>query len=247
MEAHLNAEHFVFADLEEMSHMAATIFSCVARTAVATSGRFTVALSGGSTPRRLYVLLGTEYRGQVPWDRVDFFWVDERCVPPDDKESNYGMARGLMLSNLAVPGSHIHMIECGDDPALAALRYEAEVRKCLGQGEVPSFDLVVLGLGQDGHTASLFPGAESLHEKERLALPVYGGDPEGWRVTLTLPVLNNARNVLFLVSGGGKAEIVRSILEDPAARFSYPAGLVSPLQGNCTWLLDAAAAKGLSR
>lgn len=243
----MNAEYFVFADLEEMSHMAATIFSCAARTAIATTGRFTVAISGGSTPRRLYVLLGTEYRDKIPWDRVEFFWVDERCVPAEHEESNYGMAYGIMLSNLPVPGTRIHPIDCAQDPEQAALKYEAEIRKCLGSDGTPSFDLVILGVGADGHTASLFPGSEALSEKERLALPVHGGDPESWRVTLTLPVMNNAQNVLFLVSGGRKAGVVSGVLEDTEARARLPAGLVSPLQGNCTWLLDREAAEGLSR
>jgi 6-phosphogluconolactonase len=240
----VTSEFFVFSDLEDISHMAATIFSCIARTSVASQGVFRVAISGGNTPKRLFLLLGTEYREKVPWEKVEFFWVDERCVPKDHEESNYKSAYDLMLSKLSLPGTHIHMIECEDDPAEAALRYEAEIRKSFGTRDVPSFDFVLLGVGTDGHTASLFPGSEALTEKKRLALAVRGGKPDVWRVTLTLPVINNASQVLFLVAGPSKADVLGDILAGAGKKSKYPAGLVSPL-ANATWLIDKAAASRL--
>lgn len=240
----MTSEFFVFSDLEDISHMAATIFSCIARTAVASQGVFRVAISGGNTPKRLFLLLGTEYRDKIPWKKVELFWVDERCVPKDDEESNYKAAHDLMLSKLSLPGNHIHMIECEGDPEEAALRYEAEIRESFGTKDTPSFDLVLLGVGTDGHTASLFPGSEALRERKRLALAVRGGKPDVWRVTLTLPVINNASQVLFLVSGSSKADVLGDILGGAGKKGKYPAGMVSPL-ANATWLIDKAAASRL--
>jgi 6-phosphogluconolactonase len=246
MEGPVRGELLVFSDLEELSHMAASFLYCIAGTAIAYQGRFTLAISGGSTPKRLYFLLGTEYREKVQWDRVEVFWVDERCVPEDHEESNYENARELFLSNVPVKEGNIHRIRGELPPDQGALRYEEEIRACFGSQNIPAFDLIILGMGQDGHTASLFPGSSSLKETGRLALPVHLQRPETpERITLTLPVLNNAEHVLFLVSGPSKAGVIRDILEDEDKRDHYPAGLVNPTHGDLTWLIDREAASKL--
>lgn len=246
MEGLVKGELLVFSDLEELSHMAASFLSCIAGTSIASRGKFTVAISGGSTPKRLYFLLGTEYREKVQWDGVEVFWADERCVPAGHEESNYESARDLLLSNVPVKKGNIHRIRGELPPEQGALRYEEEIRACFGSPGIPVFDLIILGMGQDGHTASLFPGSGSLKETGRLAVPVHLQRPETpERITLTLPVLNNAAHVLFLVSGSLKADVIRDILEDKDKRNNYPAGLVSPAHGDLTWLIDREAASKL--
>jgi 6-phosphogluconolactonase len=236
-------ELFVFSDLEDLSHMAASFLTCIARTSIATQGRFTVALSGGSTPQRLYYLLGTEYRDRVQWDRVEVFWVDERCVPTGHEESNYEGIYDLLLSKVNVREEGIHRIRGEMEPSQGALRYENEIRGIFGAPGLPAFDLIILGVGQDGHTASLFPGSKSLKETERLAVTVLPEGPKTIeRITLTLPVLNNAAHVLFLASGPSKAAVLGDILEDEDKRDKYPAGLVNPVHGDLTWLIDREAA-----
>lgn len=246
MEGPVRGEILVFSDLEELSHMAASFLSCIAGTSIASQGRFTLAISGGSTPKRLYFLLGTEYREKVQWDRTEVFWVDERCVPAGLEESNYKSARELFLSKVPVKEGNIHRIRGEFPPEQEALRYEEEIRACFGSPGIPVFDLIILGMGQDGHTASLFPGSGPLKETGRLAVPVHLQRPETpERITLTLPVLNNAAHVLFLVSGPSKAGVIRDILEDKDKRDHYPAGLVNPAQGDLTWLIDREAASKL--
>lgn len=237
----MKGEFFIFSDLEELSHMAASFLACIARNAIDLNGRFTLALSGGSTPKRLYYLLGTEYSEKVRWDGVEVFWVDERCVPPEHEDSNYEGVRDLLLSKVDIKAQNIHRIRGEMEPAKGALRYEEELRGRFGPAGLPVFDLVILGVGQDGHTASLFPGSDSLKETGRLAVPVR---PEGLekteRITLTLPVLNNAAHLLFLAAGPSKADVIAAIFEDDKA--PYPAGLVSPVHGDLTWLIDKEAA-----
>ncbi len=236
----------VLSDLEALSIRAASIFVSASRNSIATKRRFAVAISGGSTPRRLYTLLGSEaYRDQVDWRYVHFFWADERCVPKDDEASNFRTAFDTFLSKIALPDKNIHRIKGEEDPDKAARDYEEEIRGFFGGSERPGFDLIILGMGEDGHTASLFPGSKSLGETVRLAIPVYLGEPSKNRITLTLPVLNNAVQILFLVAGPSKAGVLSEILGDGEKRKWFPAGLVRPAHGNMTWLIDQEAARKL--
>jgi 6-phosphogluconolactonase len=190
----------VLADREEISRAAAERFVTLAKD----NARLTVALSGGSTPRRLFeVLAEPAFCDRVPWAQVHLFWGDERCVPPEHSASNYRMAREALLDRISIPEENIHRIRGELHPAQAAALYEAEIENDLGTDR--AFDLVLLGMGTDGHTASLFPGSKALEERERKAIPVFAEHLGSWRVTMTLPVLNRARHVLFLVSGASKA------------------------------------------
>ena len=216
--------------------------------AVAERGRFTIALSGGSTPEKLYALLATNARGALPWDKVFFFWGDERHVPPDHPDSNYRMAEAAMLSKIPIPASNVFRVPTENpDAAAAAEAYEQTLRKFFGleQGQVPRFDLILLGMGPDGHTASLFPETPALREKSRLVVANWVEKLKASRITFTLPVLNAARRVMFLVSGTDKAAALRAVLEGDAPGEQYPAKLVRPTDGKVIWFVDRAAASEL--
>jgi 6-phosphogluconolactonase len=233
----------VLSDLETLSFRAASIFVSASRNSVATRKRFAVAISGGSTPRRLYRVLGSEaYRHQVDWQHVHLFWVDERCVPQEDEASNFKTAFDTFLSRVGLPDKNIHRIKGEEAPDKAARDYEEEIRRFFGGSERLGFDLIILGMGEDGHTASLFPGSKSLEEKVRLAIPVYLGEPKKGRITLTLPVLNSADQILLLVSGVSKAAVLSEILGDRRKKRGLPAGMIRPAHGNITWLIDQEAA-----
>jgi 6-phosphogluconolactonase len=219
----------------------------LSNTAVKSRGRFSVALSGGSTPRKLYQLLAEKpYQSQVPWKACHLFWGDERCVPPGDPDSNYRLAREALIQQVPVPTHHVHRIPVERGPISAA---EAYARTLIDFfcGTQARFDLVLLGMGQDGHVASLFPGSAALEERERLAVAVEADyqDTPADRVTLTLPAINAARQILFLVTGSAKAGIVRAVMEQPGA--GLPAQAVRPSAGELVWLLDAGAASLLGR
>jgi 6-phosphogluconolactonase len=236
----------VLSDLEALSLRAASVFVSASRNSIAAKKRFAVAISGGSTPKRLYTLLGSEaYRHQVDWQYVHFFWADERCVPKEDEASNFRTAFDTFLSKIALPDKNIHRIKGEEAPDKAARDYEKEIRRFFGESERSGFDLIILGVGEDGHTASLFPGSKSLEERVRLAIPVYLGEPSKNRITLTLPVLNNAVQILFLVAGPSKAGVLSEILGDRGKKKGFPAGLVRPAHGNMTWLIDQEAARKL--
>ncbi len=231
----------ILPDAAALAQEAAKRFLALAEAAVAERGRFAVALSGGSTPGALYRLLASPpYSSRLPWSRSHLFWGDERCVPPDDPGSSYRLVAETLLAGAPVPLGGIHRMTGEWEPERAAQDYERTLRAFFG-AELPRFDLVLLGLGKDGHTASLFPGAPALGETERWCVPAvaqYENRP-AHRLTLTLPVLNAARNILFLVSGAEKAAIVRTVLENPAAQL--PAQHIQPTAGELTWLLDAPA------
>jgi 6-phosphogluconolactonase len=236
----------VLSDLDAISHKAAEIFLNLSTNSLPAKESFAVALSGGSTPRRFYRLLGSApYRNQVGWRRIHFFWADERCVPREHEESNFKTVYDAFLSRVPVPEANIHRIRGEKSPDEAAREYDGAIKAFRGGTEIPVFDLIILGMGEDGHTASLFPGSEALREKKRLAVPVYKGGQEVHRVTLTLPILNNAFQVLFLVSGQSKSKVLSEILEGGEKRSGYPAGLVAPAHGKITWLIDREAAEKL--
>ncbi|MBX5450055.1 6-phosphogluconolactonase [Thermogemmatispora sp.] len=239
----------IYPDAESLSQEAARLVTRLAQEAIVTRGRFTLALAGGSTPRKLYSLLASEpYRSQIDWTRVEIFWSDERCVPPDHPESNYRMAHEVMLSKLPIPAANIHRMPAEQtDHQAAAESYSAELRRVFSTTGVPVFDLIQLGMGPEGHTASLFPHQQALHERERLVLPVSVPKPPPERLTFTPPVINAARHILFLVTGSDKAEAIRAVLEEEGAPDDYPARLVHAAAGEVTWLLDTAAAAALQR
>jgi len=234
---------------QELFEAAAELVASTASEAIAERGRFTIALSGGSTPKNLYNLLATNARSSLPWDRMFFFFGDERHVPPTDPESNYRMANEAMLSKVPVAPGNVFRVEAEKpDAGAAAAAYEQTLRKffALEAGQIPAFDLILLGMGPDGHTASLFPGTEALQEKSKLFVANWVEKLKTHRLTLTLPVLNAARCVAFLVSGTDKAPVLKSVLEGDAPGEQYPAKLVRPAQGKLIWLLDRAAASSLS-
>ncbi len=239
------AEVVIVPNAAALAEEAARRFAALAQAAVAARGRFGAALSGGSTPGALYRLLSAApYRARIPWAQVHLFWADERCVPPDDPGSNYRLVAETLLAGAPIPPENVHRVMGEWEPERAARAYEQAIRAFFG-GASPRFDLALLGLGKDGHTASLFPGADTLAETERLvvtAVAAYEGRP-AWRVTLTLPALNAARSVLFLVSGAEKAPVVQAILADGEEHL--PARRVRPIAGHLAWLLDAAAARSV--
>jgi 6-phosphogluconolactonase len=238
----------LFDDPDQLARGAGDEFARRARRAQDAGGRFAVALSGGSTPGRLYrTLAGPSFRDQVEWAAVHFFWGDERTVPPDHPDSNFAAAREALLSRVPVPPENIHRIKGEQsDPARAAADYEEELRRFfrLGPGGLPRFDLVLLGLGADGHTASLFPGSDALTEGRRLVVAPWVEKLDTHRVTLTCPVLNNAACILFLVTGVRKAATLRRVLEGPRDP-RYPAQRVRPHDGELLWYVDRAAAREL--
>ena len=234
---------------QELFEAAAEVVVHTAKDAVEQRGRFTIALSGGSTPKSLFNLLATNARTVLPWDRMFFFWGDERHVPPTDPESNYRMAEEAMLSKIPVAAGNVFRIPAENpDASAAADAYEQTLRKFfqLGPGEVPIFDLILLGMGPDGHTASLFPGSAGLQEKTRLVIANWVDKLKTSRLTLTLPVLNAARCVAFLVSGTDKAAVLKTVLEEDAPAEQYPSKLIRPNNGKLIWLVDRAAASDLS-
>lgn len=236
---------FVYADAAELARGAARRFVDWAWQSIAKDGHFYVALSGGSTPRELYRLLATpEFRTQIDWPRVHLFWGDERAVPPENIESNYGMVRREMLLRVPIPGSNVHRMEA-EDPNIgrAAQKYEAELRKFLPLDDhgFPRFHVILLGLGPEGHTASLFPGASLLRDTSRWVSTPMVAKLGARRMTLTLPVLEAAHRVAFLVSGAEKASILHQVLcghsEPP-----LPAQMVKPREGERLFLIDQPAA-----
>lgn len=235
------SEFYVVADPRSLAEVAAARVTALATRAVAQRGRFVWALAGGSTPKSTYELLAERQPHESPdWAKVEFFFGDERCVPPDQVESNYRMARETLLDHLDICSRRVHRIRGELAPPEAAASYEKELERTLG--EEGRFDLVTLGLGADGHTASLFPGTSAVQENERQVVAVYVEKLDSWRVTLTLPVINRARHVLFLVSGPEKAQALARV----RAGETLPAGMVRPEAGTLTWLADQEAAAASS-
>ena len=234
---------------QDVFHAAAEEVVRAANEAVAERGRFVIALSGGSTPKNLYTLLATNARAALPWAQMFFFWSDERHVPPTDPDSNYRMAQEAMLSKVPVPANNVFRVPAEKpDAADAALAYERILLQFfpLPAGEIPRFDVILLGLGPDGHTASLFPETAALEEKSRLVVANWVEKLKTYRITFTVPLLNAARCVGFLVSGAEKASTLHEVLEGDAPGNRYPAKLVRPAEGKLIWFVDRAAASELS-
>ena len=240
----IDPEIKVFPDPAAVAQEAADRFVGLAEASIALAERFTVALSGGSTPLKMFdVLTRDPHKSAVDWARVEVFFADERCVPPDHPESNYRAAREGMLAKLPIPGDNIYRMRGEIDPNEAAKEYGLMLKEKFGDNG--GLDLVLLGMGADGHTASLFPGTPALSEtKHRCVAQFVERSTTGpsWRVTLTAPFINRARDVLFLVTGAEKAARLSEVLEGPKDPQRLPAQLIAPAQGKLSWLLDAAAA-----
>lgn len=237
------SDRVILPDAAALAQAAADRFVSQARSAIAANGRFTVALSGGSTPKAMLARLVDQ---PIEWARVHVFWGDERCVPPDHADSNYRMACDALLNHVPILPANVHRLAGEIDPALAARQYEAELRRVFGAVDWPRFDLIWLGLGTDAHTASLFPGTGAIHEQQRWVVGHFVEKLQAYRLTLTPPVINHAEHVIFLVAGADKAAALQSVLSrapiDPA---QFPAQLVHPVAGSLTWLIDQAAAARL--
>jgi 6-phosphogluconolactonase len=226
---------------------AAQFFASIAAAAVEARGMARIAVSGGTTPKGMFGMLANRdlpYFTQVPWDRLHLFFVDERCVPPTDVESNYRMTRLAMLDHVPLPAAQVYRMEGELDPAEAATRYEATIRNAfhIDGAEIPAFDLLLLGMGDDGHTASLFPHTDALREVKRIVVANHVPQKDTWRITLTWPVINHAREVAFLIEGAGKAQVLDDVLLGTYDPESKPSQLIRPASGWLTYLLDAPAA-----
>ena len=242
-------EIWLCRDPEEVSQRSAALFVRLAHEAVLSTGYFAVALSGGSTPKALYTLLiSDQFRSQVPWQHVHLFWGDERCVPPDHPESNYRMVREALLDQAPIPAQNIHRMSAEQaDHTSAAAVYEQTLRGFfeVAAGELPCFHLILLGMGEDGHTASLFPGTTALAETKRLVVANYVEKLGTHRLTLTVPVINHAANVAFMITGSAKAPVLKKVLEGEHDPQQFPSQLIRPKKGQLVFIVDRAAAKEL--
>lgn len=239
----------VFPDPDTLAVAGAELFCELGGEAIGQRGRFAVALAGGSTPRAMFQLLAVEpHRSAIDWSTLQVFWSDERAVPPDDAQSNYRMAREALLERVPVPPGQIHRMPA-DTASLtaAAAEYAAEIQDVLGNGpaDAPWFDLIMLGMGDDGHTASLFPETEALDAHDRIVAPNYVPKLDAHRMTFTPKLINAAANVLFLIAGTGKAGALQAVLEGPRQPRRYPSQLVAPRDGALYWYIDRAAASKL--
>jgi len=244
----LKIVYSVEPDAAALARRAAKYFAEKCAAAAAASGRVRIAISGGSTPKAAFGLLADAaqpWRAQMPWEKLDLWWVDERCVPPDNADSNYRMTREALLSKVPLKSEQVHRMEGELDPSDTAARYELELRNGFGLKDagLPRFDLLELGMGPDGHTASLFPHTAALDEKNRLVTANHVETvKDSWRVTLTQPVINNASDVFFLIGGADKAQILKEVLLGPRDPKRLPSQSIAPASGILTLLLDKAAA-----
>ena len=243
----LQIKYYVEPDAQALARRAAQYFVEMAGEAVAGRGRARIAISGGSTPKATFQLLADPdqpWRSRMPWENLDLYWVDERAVPPEAAESNYRMTREALLDHVPLHPEQIHRIEGELEPELAAARYETELRNTfrLEGAEFPRFDLVALGMGDDGHTASLFPHTEAIHEVSRLVTANHVPQKDTWRITLTWPVIDRASSVFFLIAGEDKAQVLKEVLTGPRDPERLPSQLIWPASGILTLILDKAAA-----
>ncbi|HEY6248427.1 MAG TPA: 6-phosphogluconolactonase [Candidatus Angelobacter sp.] len=231
----------IVPDLPDLYRAGAHEFTRCAREAITSRGRFAVALSGGSTPKGVYSLLAAA--NELPWNKIHFFFSDERHVPPDNPDSNYRMANESLLSKISVLPQNVHRIAAELDSELAASQYEAELRSFFQLQSLawPGFDLIMLGMGPDGHTASLFPGSAALNENSRWVVANWVEKFQAHRVTFTLPLINHAAEVMFLVAGEDKSKVLKEVLRGKTQ--DYPSRRVQPVNGRLLWIVDKAAAK----
>jgi 6-phosphogluconolactonase len=237
-------------DAEEVAARAAGLFISLATQAVAARGYFRAALSGGSTPQRTYELLASVSRSlKVPWKNVEIFWSDERYVSPDDAGSNFRMTREALLDHVPLPAANIYPVPTQlHPPPEAAAAYEKSIRRAFAEEHgIPCFDLIFLGLGTNGHTASLFPGSPLVQEADRLVAADFVGELKAWRITMTAPLLNRGRSIAFLVTGRQKAEVLRNVVKGPYLPETFPAQLIRPAAGNLLWIADREAASLIGR
>ncbi|KAA5542345.1 6-phosphogluconolactonase [Adhaeribacter rhizoryzae] len=236
----------IFKDTQQLSQAAADLFVQAANEAVQEKGRFTVALTGGSSPIQMHQFLAqSPYREQVPWEQTYIFWGDERWVPLTDEQSNAKMALETLLNHVPIPKNQIFPMWGKQEPEIFAQQYEETLRQHLGQTE-PSFDLILLGMGDDGHTASLFPGTAVLQEKEKWVVAYYLEPKQIYRITLTAPLINQAKKVVFITYGEKKADALYEVLEGRRNPEQYPSQLIQP-QNEAIWLVDEAAYRRLSQ
>ena len=248
----------IYPDSITLARSAAERFLNLTIESVNARGKFSVALSGGSTPRILYKTLSrSPFLERVPWEKVYVFWSDERCVPSNHLESNYRMARETLLDHVPLPERNIHRIHGEMEPEQAADEYEhmmqaffsthSDKKKSVSKKPMASFDLIILGMGDDGHTASLFPRTAVIHEQTRLVVAHYVDKLQAWRITLTPVAINTAANVIFIISGESKAERIRQVLAGPYQPDDLPVQLIRPEGGSLLWMLDSAAATLLTK
>lgn len=227
---------------DELIQQAIEIFIRAANDAIKERGVFSVALSGGGTPRPVYEALGDPaHRGRVDWAKVHLFWGDERHVPPTDAQSNYRMVKEALLDQIDIPTANVHRVPAEMEVRMAAFQYEEDLRQFFS-GEWPRFDFVFLGMGGDGHTASLFPGSAALNEEHRWFVANYAESMASWRLTLSAPAINAARLILVMVAGEGKAARLKAVLDGPHAPYEMPIQIIAPENGEMIWLVDEAAA-----
>lgn len=238
----------IFDDADKVAQAAAARFIELGQAAIAERGRFAVALSGGSTPKRVYELLASEsYKKQLDWSKVHIFFGDERCVPPDDDASNYRMANEALLARVDLPSKNIHRMNGVGDAVANSRLYEDEMRTFFNDAAWPRFDLILLGMGDDGHTASLFPGTEVLNEQEAWAAGIWVEKLGAYRITLTMPAINHAAHIIFMVTGENKAARLAEVLKgEHDAAMRLPAQMIKPLDGSLRWFVDRAASARLS-
>ncbi|HVQ37661.1 MAG TPA: 6-phosphogluconolactonase [Pyrinomonadaceae bacterium] len=237
----------IFNTPEDVALAAADELVAYAREAIADHEWFGVALAGGNTPRRVYELLGSDpHKKLIEWSRVHLFFGDERCVPPVHPDSNYRMVYEALVSNVEIPEGNVHRIVGENDPPAGAAAYEQELRRFFTAASLPRFDLVLLGMGEDGHTASLFPKSDALKEQSKWVVATQNLQSQQDRISLTLPALNHAAHVLFLITGSNKATRLSEVLRIESGPEPLPAQLISPVQGTLEWLIDRAAASQLS-
>jgi 6-phosphogluconolactonase len=242
-----NSEIIICSNVDELNRKAAEQFVALARQAIAARGRFAVALSGGSTPKGIYSLLATgEFSEQIAWQQVHLFWGDERCVAPDHAESNYRMVAEALLAQIAIPSENVHRMAGELAPEIAAAAYAAQLTDffALPENNPPRFDLIFLGLGEDGHTASLFPDSSALQETKAWVATTYVAKLKAHRLTLTLPAINDAAQIIFLIAGQGKAAVVKAIVTGQNS--AAPAARIKPSHGKLTWLITEDAAGDLA-
>lgn len=244
----MKPEIHIFNDLEELSRAAADLFVEQTVQSINERNRFLVALNGGSTPTRLFELLATDYHEKADWSKVHVFWGDERCVPPDDAGSSYGQARDILLSHALIPDANIHRIKGELRPAEASKDYSLTLRGFASPPlEWPRFDLIYLGMGEDGHTASLFPGSPVDVSEPTIPVTAHYQDRPANRVSLTPIVFNSARMIVFMATGEKKANTLAEVLSDRYNPAQYPAQRIAPNEGRLIWLVDEAAASMLPK